>query len=92
MTPKAYAHRLKKYRIEAGYTQRGAAKLLGVTPTQLMEWEKGRRMPQGRHLLKLSVLYQRVIDDMYYDLKMEGVKEILENKRKYGNWGTANSP
>jgi DNA-binding XRE family transcriptional regulator len=90
MTPKELAHRLRKYRKEAGYSQAGAARLIGVTPTQLMEWEKGKRIPLSGNLLLLGMLYHRQIEDLYYELRMDLAQKLQENKIKYGEFGVGN--
>jgi transcriptional regulator with XRE-family HTH domain len=82
MTQGTKANRLRKFRKEAGYSQLAVARMIGVTPTQLMEWEKGKRMPSIRFLLKLSVVYHRLIDDMYYELRQEAVQEIIRTKNE----------
>ncbi|GAA4461853.1 hypothetical protein GCM10023093_07340 [Nemorincola caseinilytica] len=68
-------HRLK---------QRDAAKLLGVSPVQLMLWEQGKRMPIGKNLYKLGALYHALNEDIYFELRQEAVAEVAENMSKYG--------
>jgi len=84
MASKIKAHRLIINRKSAGLSQIGAANLLGVTPTQLMEWELGKRIPSLKHLVRLEALYHRLISDMYYELRQEALEVLAENKRKYG--------
>ncbi len=92
MASKYFAYRLKKYRSRLGYSQLGAARLLDVTPTQLMEWERGKRIPTAKYLAKLEVLYHRLFTDMYAELREQAIKEIEESKFKYGEFGTGQPP
>lgn len=92
MAPKFTGYRLRKSRKLFGLSQREAALLLGVTPTQLMEWECGKRMPMGRNLFKLGVLYKRLIEDIYYEERLEAIREVEANRRKYGILGTDRPP
>lgn len=82
------SYRLRIARKRLGLTQRGAARLLGVTPTQLMEWETGKRMPSDHNLRKISVLYQRLSDALYPELRQLAVAEVAANIFKYGPYGT----
>ena len=92
MVPKITPHRLKKYRRILGYSQVGAARLLGVSPTELMLWEKGRRIPQIENLMKLEALYQRLISHLYAEVREKAIAEIEKNKMLYGEFGTGPPP
>lgn len=46
--------RLVKIRKERGYTQKGLAELLGITPTRLNYWEKDKREPDIAMIKKIS--------------------------------------
>jgi transcriptional regulator with XRE-family HTH domain len=91
MAKKIPSHRLIRNRKLAGLSRVGAARLLGITPTQLTEWERGKRMPSPKFLFKMEVLYQRLISDMYYEQRQEAIKEIEENRRIYGHDGLGTS-
>lgn len=84
MTPRITTYRLRKIRRSYGLSQKGAARLLGVTPSQLMQWEKGKRLPEGKNLFKLGVLYQTLVDDIYYELRQEAVAEVRANIQRFG--------
>jgi len=62
-----------------GYSQREAAKLIGVSPSRLSQWERGLKMPSVKNLLKLSILYHTLPDELYYDLRKSLVKEVNRN-------------
>jgi len=92
MAAKITAHRLIVNRKRFGLTQRGAAKLLGVTPTQLMQWEKGQKLPKGKNLFKIVALYKALIEDIYYELRHQAIAEVEANRLKYGPFGTDKPP
>lgn len=48
---------LKAARINAGLTQKEAAKALGVTDITLHNWEKGNRIPNTKNVIKIMKLY-----------------------------------
>jgi len=61
-------NRLKKYRCIKGYTQTHVAKILGMKQSNLIsEWEKGFTAPGLANLLKLSCIYQTLIEELYFD-------------------------
>jgi DNA-binding XRE family transcriptional regulator len=62
--------RLAACRVQAGYTQKEAAKVVGVTEQTLISWEKGVSAPKMPHAQKLSELYQ--IPLAYMDWSKEG--------------------
>jgi transcriptional regulator with XRE-family HTH domain len=70
-----------------GYSQREAAKLIGVSPSRLSQWERGIKMPSVKNLLKLAILYHTLPDQLYYDLRKSLVKEVEKNisKKVYKN-------
>ena len=76
MAKKITAHRLIINRKLARLSQHGAARLIGATPTQLMEWERGKRMPSPKFLFKLEALYKRLASDLYYEERREALHEI----------------
>jgi len=49
--------RLSACRVNAGYTQREVAKLVGVSEKTLVDWEAGHTAPNMTRAQKLSELY-----------------------------------
>lgn len=62
--------RLAACRVQAGYTQKEAAKALGVTEQTIIRWEQGASAPKMEYAQKLSELYQ--IPLAYMDWTKEG--------------------
>ena len=56
---------LRRYRREAGLSQAQVANVLDLgSPSAVSRWEHGERVPNLQHLLALSVLYSRLINDL----------------------------
>jgi len=62
--------RLSACRVQAGYTQKEAAKEIGVSEQTVIRWEQGASSPNMENAQKLSELYQ--IPLAYMDWSMEG--------------------
>jgi len=55
-----------------GYSQEDVRKYLKLKSTGMISrWERGATMPSGKNLLKLSVLYKTVVNNLYYTLSKE---------------------
>lgn len=48
---------LSAARVNAGYSQKAAAKLLGISNKTLCSWEKGKTFPDQRMIEKICNLY-----------------------------------
>lgn len=53
-----------KARKAAGYSQVDAAKLMGVSPAAVCQWETGVKNPTVENLMKMSNLYRCTLDDL----------------------------
>ena len=70
-------NRLRRYRRIAGYKQYEVAELLGLRCTdRLSRWEKGISMPSLSNVLKLSVIYKTLVEELYFDLVKESRQEL----------------
>lgn len=82
MVPKGrIPNRLKKFRLINGFSQKQVAKHLGMKKGNLIsEWERGNVAPGLDNLLKLAVLYQTLIEELYFDrlqLHRSAVKKLV---------------
>ena len=60
-----------------GLTQTDVAKILGLKSTSpISRWEHGVRLPETISALKLSILYDASVDDIYEDLRLDLVDEL----------------
>lgn len=57
---------LRAARVNAGYEQKKAAELLGITPKTLSYWESGKRFPTVDFVLKICELYHARFDDIIF--------------------------
>lgn len=48
---------LASARVNAGLSQKEAAKLLGISNKTLCNWEKGSTFPNANHIIRLCKLY-----------------------------------
>jgi|SRR6185436_2987699 len=63
---------LRKHRKMMGYTLREVAWLLNLKSAgRLSRWEKGYSYPNLKNLLKISIAYQTLIDQLYHDYRNE---------------------
>ncbi len=44
-------------------------------------WEKGFAIPNGEHLLKLSILYKTLPNELYYELVREYQRDLFPAER-----------
>lgn len=57
---------LKAARVNAGYTQEEAAKLLGVSVSTLKNWEKSLTFPKQPQILAICNLYGVAYDNIIF--------------------------
>ncbi len=74
-----------------GYTQNAVMQKLHLQSTSMISrWEKGMTMPNADNLLKLSVLYKTLVNELYYELGTvyqmelfpEEVQKLSENLKE----------
>ena len=53
-------------RVNAGYTQEEASKLLKVSKTTIVNWEKGKSEPKTTQAKRLSELYKMPYDSIIF--------------------------
>ena len=74
--------RLCACRVNAGYTQKEVADLIGVTEQTIISWEAGNTAPKMEKAQKLSEIYQ--IPLAYMDFSKEGNATPLRNRDELG--------
>jgi transcriptional regulator with XRE-family HTH domain len=72
---------LHHYRKMMGYSQREAARLLGVSPSRLAQWEKGTLRPSIANLANMAVLYRVYMDELCYGIRLHSAKVIGKRMR-----------
>lgn len=58
---------LEAARVNAGYNQKTAAKLLHVDPYTLRNWEKGKTSPTWKKVTEIEQLYNISKDNIFFD-------------------------
>jgi transcriptional regulator with XRE-family HTH domain len=77
MKKKHIPNRLKTCRRLMGYSQEDIRRKLRLQSTSMISrWESGQKMPSGENLLKLSVLYKTLVNELYLGLTKEYHAEI----------------
>jgi transcriptional regulator with XRE-family HTH domain len=82
MKGKRIPNSLKKYRKQAGLKQKEVAKIIGLKSSSLISrWERGICFPKPLNMFKLAILYQTMVDALFYDVRRALIEEIKESKR-----------
>jgi transcriptional regulator with XRE-family HTH domain len=72
-------NRLRMHRKLMRYKQKQVAALLELHPAQLSQWENGVKLPSTINLIKLSIIYRTLPNDLYFEYYQE-LKEHLKDK------------
>lgn len=72
-------NRLRMHRKLMRYKQKQVAALLQIHPAQLSQWENGVKLPSTINLIKLSIIYRTLPNDLYFEYYQE-LKEHLKNQ------------
>jgi transcriptional regulator with XRE-family HTH domain len=57
---------LEAVRVNAGYTQKEAAEILGISNTTLCAWENGKSFPRADQIAKICELYGVTYDQIIF--------------------------
>ena len=72
----------RNFRIEAGLNQSDVAFLLDIKNVgRISEWENGLSNPSIEHLISLALIYQRLPDQIYSELRKELVHKLTVRKK-----------
>lgn len=80
--------KLSEIRKEKGFSQKEFARLLGISPGNLCEWEKGRIEPsifylrKISELLKISVDYLLGLEDDFGNISVNNNAGLTENEKR----------
>lgn len=82
------AKRLKKYRLNAGYSIYSLAERMGVNFSTISYWENGDKFPRHKKMMELEDIFGVGYRELFKDLTPEEAEEVqkmqLENMRKGG--------
>lgn len=59
-----------------------AQKLRHNTTNMISRWERGLAVPSLENVLKLSVIYKTLVNELFYDNMLEYQKELFPDERK----------
>ncbi|PQJ11957.1 hypothetical protein CJD36_009195 [Flavipsychrobacter stenotrophus] len=72
----------RNIRLAAGFNQEDVAFLLNIKNIgRISQWENGIANPSIENLLKLSIVYGVLPDQLYYELRKKLVRDISERKK-----------
>ena len=81
--PHQHSNRLWIARKKVGLGQKTVARLLGhKSPSPISQYETGRLIPNLRTALKLAVIYQTALPDLYIALQREIEEEVEAMRQK----------
>jgi len=64
-----------------GYSQAAIMRKLKLKSTAMISrWERGEIMPSSDNLLKLSLLYKTLVNELYYERGIELLTELFPNE------------
>ena len=67
----------RNFRMEANLHQRDVAFLLDIKNVgRISEWENGTSNPSLEHLITLSLIYQKLPDQIYYELRKHLARKL----------------
>jgi transcriptional regulator with XRE-family HTH domain len=74
---------LRKHRKLSGFKQNEVAEMLELKNVSMISrWENGAAAPSLLYLLKLSIIYATLCDQLYPELRNDLRKEIIDKKEK----------
>lgn len=68
--------RLKKYRMDAGYSIYTLSDKLGVNYSTISHWENGKKFPRQQSLMKLEDIFGVSYRELFEDLTEEEADEL----------------
>lgn len=81
METKRFPNRLKQFRDIVGLTKKDVSFMLGFkNANRITRWERGDASPGIAHLVRLSLIYGVLINELYFDLLQEAKKDIASKR------------
>lgn len=78
---KLIPNRLRTHRRIYGYRQKEVAHLISIkNPAEIARWEKGVKLPNTLNLLKLSIIYRTIPNELYFEFIQEMKKDIVKRE------------
>ncbi len=69
--------------MHSGLKQTDIAKKLGLSSTAIISrWERGLAKPSLEYVLKLSLIYQTTVNNLYHDLLLEYQEELFPDMKQ----------
>ncbi len=65
---------IRTFRLERGWTQLGLANLLGVTPSTVFNWERGKFEPKASQLRALAQIFGVSMDEIAFEGNLQEIR------------------
>lgn len=76
-----FPNRLKEFRDITGLSKKEVAFLIDLKDAgKIGKWERGDSKPSLDQVLKLSIVYQTLVNNLYFDLHQEYKDQILKRR------------
>ena len=73
---------IRAFRLERGWTQLGLANRLGVTPSTVFNWERGKFEPKASQLRALARLFEVSMDEIDFEGIPENKSAAQDDERR----------
>ena len=72
-------NKLRKFRNEKGWSQDAVAAQLGISQPAYSQYESNKTMPDAVHLMELSKVYNKPMEEFYESSQVEMHSNTIEN-------------
>lgn len=79
---KSKPKRLKKYRVDAGFTIYSLADRVGASYSTISYWENGIKHPRHDKIMALEDIFKTSYRDLFTDLTDEEIAELEQRKNE----------
>ena len=84
---KPYPNQLRRFRKQAGFTQRELAKLIGhKTTAHISRYENGAKLPSLLTALKICAAIRSLVEVVFGDLHDKVSEQVIKRKETHGLW------
>ncbi len=79
--PARFPNRIRRYRLQAGLTQRALASRIGHRRASVSAWERGRHLPNAVSLFRLARALDTLTESLYWEIYTTQLHVIQRDRR-----------
>lgn len=79
-TNRKLGNKLKRLRIDAGFSRKQLADMFGLTVSAVGMYEQGRRTPSDDIKVKYSMMFDKSIDELFFWFKITLIVVLKEDR------------